>query len=70
METIVLISTALPWLFILACPLAMWWMMRGMGGGGHGERISAPVNTDAEDELRRLRARLEKLESDTTATYR
>lgn len=27
MKVIVLISAALPWLLVVACPLVMWWMI-------------------------------------------
>lgn len=63
MEMNVLILAALPWLLLLACPLAMWWMMRGMGNGGHcGEMAEA--NGRAEGEVARLRARVAELETE------
>ena len=43
----------LPWLILLACPVMMMFMMRGMGGGrsmGHGMR------RDGRDDLPRDRA--------------
>ena len=65
MEMNVLILAALPWLLLLACPLAMWWMMRGMGNGGHcGEMAEAEANGRAEGEVARLRARVAELETE------
>ncbi len=50
----------LPWLALLACPLMMGWMMRGMrGSGGRG----CGGHADPRDaEIRALKARLERLE--------
>lgn len=64
----------LPFLILLACPLAMWWMMRGMSHGEscgkeanpHGEAPQAaavPVE-GAEHEIRLLKERLARLESE------
>lgn len=49
----------LPWLLLLACPLGMWWMMRGMHGGGGRDAAARP---DSTDEITELRARLARLE--------
>ncbi len=38
-------SAYLPWLLILACPLMMMWMMRGMGRSGNK---SAPIDNVAD----------------------
>ena len=47
-------------LLVLACPLAMWLMMRG-GHGGHGHGGQSPVGQAASvDELRRQRAELDR----------
>ncbi len=45
-------------LAVLACPLIMWWMMRGGYGGAHGQG-----GADTEEEIRALQARLTELES-------
>jgi hypothetical protein len=60
-----LIFAVLPWLSVLACPLMMFWMMRGMSGAnGH----NGPANADAaatgvNEEIRQLKTRLAELES-------
>lgn len=69
------IATALLWVFLLACPLAMFWMMRGKHGGGSGgkmietesERTAAPAAPvrSQEQEIRELRERLVRLEAET-----
>lgn len=44
-----------PWLFVLACPLMMWWMMRGTSGGrcGPDEQVQNHGTTgDERDEIR------------------
>lgn len=48
---------ALPLLVFLACPIAMFWMMRGTGGGACGK---ADVESG---EIADLRARLARLEA-------
>ena len=68
MEITTLIAVALPWLFILACPVAMWWMMRGMNchqkqAGADGNQAGAKT-----DEVRRLEERIAQLESDRERT--
>ena len=64
MEIPMILLAALPWLFILACPLVMWWMMRSMGcdkqpsaeGAGEGSRADA-------EEIRLLKQRIADLET-------
>ena len=68
MEITTLIAVALPWLFILACPVAMWWMMRSMNcdqkkAGADGTQAGAKT-----DEVRRLEERIAQLESDRERT--
>ena len=64
---------ALPWLFVLACPLAMYWMMRGMHGGGSCDKKAAtdhegmqaaavPVRS-SQEEIQVLKERLARLEA-------
>lgn len=62
----------LPWLAILACPVVMFWMMRGMSGGGQrhtqakGGSQPGGVHTTGErvdQEIHHLRARLARLEA-------
>ena len=62
----------LPWLAILACPVVMFWMMRGMSGGqcptqAKGGSQPGVVHTDTgervDDEIHQLRARLARLEA-------
>ena len=65
MEITSLIAVALPWLFILACPLAMWWMMRDMSchqqqSGADGAKTAA----NKSEEVRRLEDRIAQLEAD------
>lgn len=38
-----------PLLFLLACPLMMIFMMRGMGGGGHPGQVTPPCGDARED---------------------
>lgn len=63
----------LPWLLILACPLSMWWMMRGMphgsssgeeNAGEEGFRRAVVPARNAEQEIWELRARLARLEAE------
>ena len=68
MEITTLLAVTLPWLFILACPVAMWWMMRGMNchqqkAGADGTQAGAKT-----DEVRRLEERIAQLESDRERT--
>lgn len=66
----------LPWFVFLACPIAMFWMMRGMHGGSCGKepapgRLFARRATPAADgqavdpdtEVAQLRRRLARLEA-------
>lgn len=65
----------LPWLALLACPLMMLWMMRGMGGGkaclkpraelegGSADGHSRYPSSQA-DEIAALRAWLARLEAE------
>lgn len=52
----------LPWLAIVACPLVMFWMMRGMHGGAC-DKGQAPARVDADSEVAQLRQRLARLEA-------
>lgn len=56
----------LPWLAILACPLVMFWMMRGMHGGGC-DKEQAPARAHADSEVAQLRQRLARLEAQRAA---
>ena len=69
------IVLALPWLFVLACPLAMFWMMRGMHGGGSCDKkavtdnqgmqaAAVPVRSGQEQEIQALKERLARLETE------
>ena len=55
-----------PFLLLLACPLAMWWMMKGMGSGDGCARQSGengpPREAVLEREVALLRARVADLE--------
>ncbi len=72
------IYTFLPWLALLACPLLMFWMMRGMGhGGGCGSQrptnsTHADAGADSRDEtadvIAQLKARLARLEAQQRQT--
>lgn len=62
----------LPWLALLACPVMMFWMMRGMSGGQchtHAKGAFQPgvVHADTgervDGQIRELRARLARLEA-------
>ena len=63
--------TILPSLLFLACPLAMFWLMRGMShGDGCGSKAAkgdgaapATVPLSDDDEIRVLRERLARLEA-------
>lgn len=68
------IGMALPWVLVLACPLAMFWMMRGMHGSGSGGRqagsgnrsmqpAAVPVQSSREREVQVLKERLARLEA-------
>ena len=61
----------LPWLLILACPISMFWMMRGMSHGGacggqrkdtEGSPVVVPVR-NPDEEIRLLKERLARLEA-------
>jgi predicted NAD/FAD-binding protein len=53
-----------PWLAVLACPAMMLFMMRGMPGGScHKQPAEAKVSGGADDEIRRLQARVAELEA-------
>lgn len=69
MDTTTLVAVALPWLFILACPVAMWWMMRGMNchkQQAGADAAEAVTNTD--EEVRLLKERIAQLEADRDRT--
>jgi hypothetical protein len=69
MELTTLIFAALPWLFVLACPLTMWWMMRGMSHGGCDKQpAEARAPGHREGEIRQLKTRLAELEKEKQGT--
>ena len=69
----------LPWLFLLACPVLMFWMMRGMHGGSCGkEQATAGSGTpaavargphpeDVNTEIAQLKQQLARLEEQRKA---
>lgn len=62
------IVAMLPWLLVLACPLGMYWMMRGMRGGKGDGCGPADKRADGRDdprdaEIRALKARLAESET-------
>ena len=66
-----LIIGFLPWLLLLACPLSMFWMMRGMSHGescgSQTKETSGPAPaavplSNPDEEMRVLRERLARLE--------
>ena len=71
MEITTLVAVALPWLWVLACPLLMLWMMRGMSC--HKQQATtdgAAVGADASEDIRLLQARIAELEADRERTGR
>ena len=69
MDMTTLVAIALPWLFILACPVAMWWMMRGMNC--HQQQAgadAAEAGTNTDEEVRLLKERIAQLEADRDRT--
>jgi hypothetical protein len=60
-------SAYLPYLLLLACPIAMFLMMRGMHGrGGQRDILEAPSDADVaalSEQRDRLEARVEELEA-------
>lgn len=69
----------LPWLALLACPVLMFWMMRGMHGGscakeqartGDGTPVTnaaVPRSEDVSTEITHLKQRLARLEGQRKA---
>lgn len=61
-----------PFLLLLACPIAMWFMMRGMSGD-HGRDKSEDGDEPADGALQRevevLRARVAELEAGSPASH-
>ena len=63
------------WLAVLACPLMMFWCMRGMLGrgqkhdqpGDEDATTRTPASGDPGDEIRALKARLARLEAERPA---
>ncbi len=54
----------MPWLAVLACPLMMLVMMRVMPGGAcHKRPAEARVSEGADEEIRRLQARVAEPEA-------
>lgn len=65
MDLTTLAALVLPWLFILACPVAMWWMMRGMNC--HQQQSGAEAGhagRNTNEEVRLLKERIAQLEAD------
>ena len=65
MEITTLVAVALPWLWVLACPLLMLWMMRGMSC--HQQQATTdgvPAGADPSKDIRLLQARIAELEAD------
>lgn len=72
-----LIIGLMPWLLLLACPLSMFWMMRGMS---HGESCGSQTNdtsgsapaavpvSNPDEEIRVLQERLARLEAQRQTT--
>ena len=70
----------LPWLALLACPVLMFWMMRGMHGGSCGKEqattgdgtpataATGPRSEDVSTEITHLRQRLAQREAQRAAT--
>ena len=56
------IAIALPWVFVLACPLAMFWMMRGMHGGGSSGSQAATQNGRMHPAAVPVRSRQQEIE--------
>lgn len=64
----------LPFLILLACPLHMWWMMRHMSHGescgkksnpeGEGSKAGVAPTGDHEQEIRLLKERIARLETE------
>lgn len=70
-----LAGAALPFLFVLACPLSMLLMMRGMQGGQCGARpveLSRPVSNalTREEQLAELKSQLATLQTQQEAIAR
>ena len=69
----------LPWLALLACPVLMFWMMRGMHGGSCGKEQATgsdgtpgpaagdPRSEDVNPEITQLKQRLARLEEQRAA---
>lgn len=71
------IVALLPWLFVLACPLAMFWMMRGMSHGescgkenanSEGIAPGATAARSTDEEVKVLKERLARLEAQNQPT--
>ena len=62
MEILIIMAAALPWLFILACPLVMWWMMRSMGCDKASAAGVAHAEPAGAEEIRLLKQRIADLE--------
>lgn len=43
-----IVASLLPWLLILVCPVAMFWMMRGMSHGESGGADRAQTGPDVD----------------------
>ena len=63
-----IILALVPWLAILACPLMMIFMMRGMSGGSCHQKQGAQGPDDTNDQIRQLQARIAELEANHETT--
>ena len=64
-----IILALVPWLAILACPLMMVFMMRGMSGKTCNEKPAEAQGTeDTNEQIRQLQARLAELEANRETT--
>lgn len=65
-----IILALVPWLAILACPLMMVFMMRGMSGGKscHQKPPEAQGTEDTNEQIRQLQARIAELEANRETT--
>lgn len=59
-----------PFLLLLACPIAMWFMMRGMSGDHRQDKPEDVSEADAalQREVKALRARVAELEARAPAS--
>lgn len=66
MEITPAVLALLPLLILLACPLVMWWVMRGKSGPKRTSWDGSSARGDEPDaEVHRLRTRIAGLESES-----